>query len=669
MLQIKVKAKFNIIPYYISQYSWIFIVLIPFMFSVLFPKKTKEIKIYSSRALINNSIDPLIFAHVSDVHINSLHLDSINSFKKTLNIIKNISPEFVVVTGDIVDNYDSLKFPRYGEQNEESWQIYRKELNNIKNIPIIEVAGNHDMFGIKSVLSSKNYFLDSSRSFNRDNIKSIDDFMIHSFKVGKSNTNIITINPFNFPTAHPPLLLYPKFSTKLLDLLNNEISKSQNRSIVICHYPISSIHSKKSSSGLSLIDLISSNKSIQAFLSGHSHPQNIKVYHHDKGILEILGVSSLQQSKFGLVSIDNGGISCTLINSNNPAKGIITYPIQKEQLSSNSIFNDIENSEIRVVLFSNRENLSIKFNISENTNSKLVYSGNLKYSRKLQNNHSLYTFPLNKCISNKGSYNITFSGDFEGHVDFIIADNIKTGGEILTEYPRIINMLKITFPIIILILLIMTIPFDCKICNSLQTRLNHVEEWIETSNLNEEKDIYNWLYVTFGGILLIRKRFQKNNIIVRLFVFFSVLYCLFGPMFFFKTEDLVGFVWTYGYFIGNHSINSDYGIFYSYFYLGIICTPMILICSSFGIKTFSKYQIVDIIFYCISLIGDSIVLIRMIHQTTGSKFVLTSIGFIYIPLLFIIMIITSLILTICNKNKDELYDIENINEEMISKLL
>ena len=83
---------------------------------------------------------------------------------------------------------------------------------------------------------------------------------------------------------------------------------------------------------------------------------------------------------------------------------------------------------------------------------------------------------MNKCISNKGSYNITFSGDFEGHVDFIIADNIKTGGEILTEYPRIINMLKITFPIIILILLIMTIPFDCKICDSFQTRLNQVDD-------------------------------------------------------------------------------------------------------------------------------------------------------------------------------------------------
>ncbi|KAK8872237.1 Transmembrane protein 62 [Tritrichomonas musculus] len=666
MLQDKVKAKFNVIPYYISQYSWILFILFPFMFSVLFPKKTKEIKIDSSRSLMNNSIDPIIFAHVSDVHINSLHLNSINSFKKTFNVIKNISPEFVVLTGDIVDNYDSLKIPRYGEQNEESWKIYKKELNNFKDIPVIEVAGNHDMFGIKSVLSSKNYFLDSSQSFNRDNIKSIDDFMIHSFKVGKSNTNIITINPFHFPTPHPPLLLYKEFSTKLLDLLNNEISKSPNKSIVICHYPIGSIHSSKSSKGLKFIDLISSTKSVHLFLSGHSHPQNSKIYHHDKRIVEILGVSSLQQSKFGLVSIDNGGISCTLINSMNQPKGVITYPIPKEQLSSNSIFNDIENSEIRVVVFSNRENLSIKFNISENTNSKLIYSGNLNYSRKLQNNHSLYTFPLNKCITNKGSYNITFSGDFDGHVEFIIDDSINAGGEILTECPRIINMLKMTFPIIAIILLIIIIPFNCKICNSFQSRLNHVEEWIETSNLNEEKIIYNWLYVIFCGILLIRTRFQRNNIIIRLFVFISVIYCFFGPMFFFKTEDLVGFVWTYGYFIDNQSINSDYGIFYSYFYLGIVCTPMILICSSFGIKTFSKYQIVDIIFFWISIFGDSIVLIRIIHQTTGSKFVFTSIGFIYIPLLFIILIINSLILTICNKNKDELNGIADINEETTS---
>ena len=78
----------------------------------------------------------------------------------------------------MVDNYDSLKFPRYGEQNEESWQIYRKELNNIKNIPIIEVGGNHDMFGVKDALSKGNYIIDSSHLPNRNNTINRDNFLV-----------------------------------------------------------------------------------------------------------------------------------------------------------------------------------------------------------------------------------------------------------------------------------------------------------------------------------------------------------------------------------------------------------------------------------------------------------------------------------------------------------
>lgn len=660
------KQKFNCFAYYISQYFWILYFIVPLLLSLVIPKKTQKIFISSSISQFNKSFDPIIFAHVSDVHINSFNPQSVQSFKKTFNSIKFFSPEFVILTGDIVDNYNSLSFPRYGEQNEASWQIYNEEIKKI-DISIIEVGGNHDMFGIKSIFSSKNYFLDSSHSFNRTNILTEDDFLIKSFSVGKSNTNVIAINPFDFPTSHPPLLLYQIFNTHLLNLLEAEISKSKTKSLVISHYPVGSIDSQKSSSGLEFTDIIGSKKSVLAFLSGHSHPKDPKIFHHGKGGLEILGLSSAQDSRFGLVTIDNDGISWSTVDTENPPKGVITYPIPKKQLSPNAIFNDKETAEIRVLIFSNQTNLSINFLISDSTNSSAIYSGHLTYSRSLNNGHSLYTFPLNKCIKKFGTYHITFSGDFDGYSEFVIDDHIEAGGEKLTEYPRFIDMLKITLPIYALILLIVTFPFSF---GCLTERFNSLEEWIETGNNNgsAQSIIVNWLVCFFGGFLVIRNRFQKIPKIIKIFVLFSVVFGFVGPLIFFETEDLFGFICLYGYFIENRFIYSIYGVFYSYYFSLFVCTTMVWICSSFGVRYKSKCQLGDIFALVLFLAGDLLVLLRVAHETVGPKLLAFSIGFIFIPIINILLMIFLLIKT--RKTKNDVNDgIVNMEDSITNNLL
>lgn len=644
----KSHAKLNAFAYYISQFIWILYILVPFSVSILYPKKTNKAIISSSEQKFNNSNNPIIFAHVTDIHINSLQAKSIISFRKTFNDIKKISPEFVLITGDIVDNYDSTTIPRYGDQNKLNWEIYQNEIVNY-NIPIIESFGNHDMFGIKSINSPRNYIINYSKSFTKNNIKNNDDFLIHSFTVGKSKTNIITINPFDFPTSHPPLLLYKVFSNHLLNMLEKKVLENPTKSIVISHYPVGSIHSSKSTSGQKFTDIIGSN-SVQVFLSGHSHPAQPEIFHHKNGCLEILGISSLKNSQFGLVAIDNNGITWKKIDNANSQKGIITYPISVNQLSSNAIFNDKINAEIRVVVFSNDKNLKIYFNISQTSNSKVIYSGILNYSRSLENGKSLYTFPIKKCIKDFGSYFINFTGDFEDSREFIIANKAEVGNEKLTEFPRIIEMLYYIFPVFFILLFVITFinPFSCNCCQKYQLKINSIEEWIETSVLNTENSIENWLFTSFLGFLLIRNRFQKISLIMKIYVFFSVIYVLFGPIIFFKTEDLFGFVWLYGYYINNNAIHSDYGVFYSYFYLGIVCTPMIILCSSIGTESWSKYQMGDIIFAIGGLIGDIIVLIRIVHQTSGPELIFSSIGFVIIPVIFIIILLISLI---ARKNK------------------
>lgn len=212
-------------PYYLSQYLWVFYIAIPIIFSIIFPQKQKRVTIHSSHHFINNSKDPIVFAHVTDSHINNIIPDHLLSYKQVINLLKYSSPEFIVHTGDMVDNYDSLTMLRYGDQNEKDWKTYELETSNINQIPIIEVGGNHDMFGIKSALSKKNFILDYSRSFSRNNTKTEDEFTIHSFQMEPSNINVIALNPFHFPTAHPPLLLYTRYKKNILIELKKKLKR------------------------------------------------------------------------------------------------------------------------------------------------------------------------------------------------------------------------------------------------------------------------------------------------------------------------------------------------------------------------------------------------------------------------------------------------------------
>lgn len=628
-------SKLHTSAYYISQYFWIIYLIIPIIITFIFPLKTDKVSILSSSNQFDTTKDPTIFAHLSDIHISYLDQKSVNSFQRVVSLIKSYSPEFIIITGDIADNYDSTSFPRYGDQIEENWKIYQREISNISDIPIIEVGGNHDIFGIKSVLSQKNFMIDYSRAFNRSNTKNEDDFLVHSFQVGKSKTNVIAINPFEFPSPHPPLLFFMTYSTKLLDMLLTEIKKSSSKSIVISHYPIGTMHSKRSSAGFKFEDLIGSQESVLAYLTGHTHPKNPDVLHHGKGGLEIIGPASFQRSKFGLVTIDNDAISWSTIDINNPPNGIISYPVPKEQISKNTIFNDIENSEIRVIIFSGRKDLKISFTItdtsSKKSKSKEIFNGTLKYSRSLlKDRQSLYTFPLKNCISNYGTYKIVFSGDFNGSTEFVYNQIFSTGNELMPSLQKTRELLFVTFPFFLLILLIITFicPFKCA-----NFVFDEIEEWVETQNGESN----HWIFTFLVGFLLIRTRYQRSPKLIKLFVLLSVLLSFMGPILLFQTEDQIGLISVYGYYINGKAYSADYGTFYAYYYLLLVCFPMIVLCSSLGVNDWSKKQIGDFIFALIAIIGDILILIRFVYESVGPKFTALSFGFVLIPIAFYVM--------------------------------
>ena len=59
----------------------------------------------------------------------------------------------------------------------------------ISKYPIIDVAGNHDVWALDSVTSKENKFLDNSFIFNRSNVKNDKDFWLKKiiFSIQKNN--------------------------------------------------------------------------------------------------------------------------------------------------------------------------------------------------------------------------------------------------------------------------------------------------------------------------------------------------------------------------------------------------------------------------------------------------------------------------------------------------
>lgn len=278
--------------------------------------------------------------------------------------------------------------------------------------------------------------------------------------------------------------------------------------------------------------------------------------------------------------------------------------------------------------------------------SKTVFSGHLKFSRHLVNGRSLYSYPMKEIVTESGKYRITFSGDFDGLIEFFNGDSLKLNVDNYgRKYARIQKIVLYVFPLYFVLLFMITflIPFNCFSC---KTKLDLIEEWIETSNSNSS----NWIFTIFAGFLLVRTRLLKTPKTIRVFVFVSVLWSIAGPINIFQTENLIGFIWIYGYVIDKKILPSDYGYVYAFYYLTFTCLPMIFLSSSFGVKSWSLFQISDFVVAAGCLIGGVYIIVRVVHESVGPKLTAASIGFVVIPFIFIVMFCVWMIV-LCGKNK------------------
>ena len=294
---------------FLSEFSYLILILIITLIGVIFPSHHKSVTYYSKipKEAWNSSSDPLIFTHISDIHISSIRK---SNYKQLFRAAKKLNASFHLLAGDLGDNYKKKNFPKVGKQNYKDWKLYKNLLEDeFFNETIIDVAGNHDMFGVISPLNGKFGFLNCSYNFNRNNTKSLEDFYIKTVTI--KDINFILINPFIFPVVHPPYGFYPHTTKKLLDKLEQTINNIGPCNILI-HFPIDFFWWKKSSNGKTM-GKIMKNKNVKYIFSGHTHPDNFQIKHHEEGGLEFIGTSAKSQKSFGVITIDNGRLTYNLL--------------------------------------------------------------------------------------------------------------------------------------------------------------------------------------------------------------------------------------------------------------------------------------------------------------------------------------------------------------------
>ena len=561
---------------FLSQFSYLIIILILVLIGIIFPSYHKSVTHYSkiNKEAWNSSSDPLIFTHISDIHISSIHK---KEYEALFREAKKLNASFHLFTGDLSDNYKKKHFPKVGKQNYKDWRIYQNLLiDEFYNETVIDIAGNHDFFGVISPFNKKLGFLDFSYSFNRNNTKKIEDFYVKNVSI--QGINFILVNPYIFPIAHPPYGFYPHSAKKLLNKLEKTINQIGPCSILI-HFPIDFFWWKKSSNGKTMGKLMK-NKNVQYIFTGHTHPPNFQIKHHEHGGLEFIGTSTKAQKSFGVVTIDNGRLVYHILEFKKKIKGkyFMTHPIPKDQIAGAQIFNE-KNTEIRIISY------------DENINNDLIVTGDFEgkmiYQRDLENGMKLYSMPLN--ITNEGEYKIKVEGpNCNIKREFYIGPKYKNKREKKALSKAFFGLLFISAAIILFFLFIIVFPI--KFIN-----LHYIDDWI--CGLSEGKCY--WFQVIFISPLILNYRINTNTpLYFRIFLLFFLIYSLILPFHFFEPiEGYTGYTFFCYIFIKGNVIFEEWSIFFNNFYYWGVISPIAIVASSFRFKGSWVYKFNFIFLY------------------------------------------------------------------------
>jgi predicted MPP superfamily phosphohydrolase len=549
----------------------------------------------------NSNEDPIIFGHLTDVHINAFKPESSERLDQALAQYLNLSISTLILTGDLVDNWGDLSKGRYGQQYQPDYVEYAKIWHRYRSHFrfVGDIAGNHDEFGLFRMNASDHFFLNYALLFQKYHPTKTENFWVSAFDF--TDFFFIAINPFRFPTPHAKFDFWVRQTTPLLDALEAVIHDVQrkttvpgkrHRPIVIgCHYPIAFwVHpSVRSSSGLTFSELISTcNASV--FLSGHTHPSQTQYSHHN-GLLEAIGIDLTQHNGISIVTIDNGRLVHHSFPVGSPPPAILTNPVPARQLSNEIPFQESP-TEIRVLARS--PNITILFTGSAH--------GTLRMVRLITVNWYLYTCPLPKF--EPGHHRLDFSGDWSSSVDFFVGPSLPSFPEKIYHHLVDLRVAQIGFWFVLAVNFVILMPGHLRPRFGPRGRILELPSWL------------------------------------RLTLFGAYLAPLALPLSLIEIDGHLGFNFWYGYTAGGEIFYDQWGQVFVLVYQTAVVLPAALFASS--IVASDKWQavfIVDAVFAVCAWTVAVMYEVEVIGESAGRVFAWTSPLFVCVPIvLYSVMI-------------------------------
>ena len=234
---------------------------------------------------------------MTDLHISDSFPKAIANSNRSFNLINQyIKPDFLLITGDITDNYVSSKRPCRSFQINSQFQKYH-ELSKSSGVfdYTFETIGNHDVVGIPKRINDQ-------KQTNYHKYYHINETTVSTARSNR-NFRIISFNPFEFSSGNGLMGLAKKIDKNNLGKLEEVINSNCDHkfeTIVASHYTTTTLYPQlKTKSGKTFSDLFKK-CNIKYFLNGHIHPKKHKTYHHKSGFIEIAGILSKLNEEFAI---------------------------------------------------------------------------------------------------------------------------------------------------------------------------------------------------------------------------------------------------------------------------------------------------------------------------------------------------------------------------------
>ena len=617
-------------PFLVSEFGIFFIIIFIIILFFIFPQYHPP-KLFHSKNLksFNPNYEPKILFHLTDTHTNT---NKGSSLKKNgsyifLNSFIKYKPDLILSTGDVVDNFiDSTHLIKVGAQRKRDWKEYNETIRKIiSKYPVIDVAGNHDLYCVDSAISEYNYFLDYSFIFNRSNVKNDDDFFIKKIKM--FNLTFILINDYRFPVPPPPYGIDVHTNKHQLDLIENMLDNLKEKECyILSHYNVDRASLIKSSKGHSFQEIIS-NKKVAAIFTGHIHPKNVKIIHHgNEGGLEFCSSSPFNNKKAGLITIDNDNLiyhEVYIQNESEIPKFFMSYPVPNEQISSHHIFN-LNEFEIRVISYYNNKNIIL---VVEGD-----VKGKLKYQMTLKNGAMVFGLKIN--LPN-GNYHIHVFDEKKElcniHRNFTIGNIFKGNKEYAIHNPRAFIALRFSSIPMIIFLFIIIFPSNINLNNE---KIEIIENYIEYKKYKDKNKLKTNLFILYFWLIvlspfIIRKRFLKLDKYFRNIIFFLSLYPIFLPTYFFdKINGRISFAFNVFIVIGYSILYENWAMEITYSYYLFIIFPIIFFFSSISYKKIKLIFITNCIISVILILYGFLFTFTLLAQSTSFEYLFFSPYFI-----------------------------------------